>query len=311
MTKDIYDIIIIGGGPAGLTVGIYAGREMLNTLLIEKDTCGGLPASTDMIENYPGFPEGIKGADLMDDFKKQTERFGVKINEFEEVKQIESVGKVIKVKTDKTEYVTYALIVASGSVPKKLGIPGESEFMGKGVSYCAICDGPLYKNKDVAIIGCGNSGLQEAGPLLEHVKSITFIEFLPYMTAEKILQERVKKNPKTKFLLNHALVSINGKTFVDSVAAKDRKTGEEKKIAVSGVFIYAGFIPNSKFLEDIVGLDKSRYIITNEDMQTSVAGIYAVGDIRSKKVRQIDSACADATIAAIAARDYIKEINQS
>lgn len=310
MAENFYDVIIVGGGPAGLTAGIYAGREMLNTLLIEKDTCGGLPASTESIENYPGFPEGIKGADLMAKFKQQTERFGVKINEFEEVKQIELEGKTIKVKTDKTEYITFTLIVASGSIPKKLGIPGESEFMGKGVSYCAICDGPLYKNKDVAVIGCGNSGLQEAGPLLEHVKSITFIEFLPFMTAEKILQERVKKNPKTKFLLNHALISINGKNIVDSVTAKDRKTGEEKNIPISGVFIYAGFIPNSKFLEGVVELDKFKYIVTNEDMRTSASGIYAVGDIRSKKVRQIDSACADATIAAIAARDYIKEIKK-
>ncbi len=265
-----YDVIIIGGGPAGLTAGIYAAREMLNTLLLEKDTCGGLTAGTELIENYPGFAEGIKGSDLMGNFKKQAERFGVKISEFEEVKQIELDGKTIKVKTDKTEYITYTLIVASGSVPKKLGIPGESEFMGKGVSYCAICDGPLYKSKDVAIIGCGNSGLQEAGPLLEHVKSITFIEFLPYMTAEKILQERCRSNPKTKFLLNHALIAIKGRNVVDSVTVKDRQTQEEKSISLSGVFIYAGFIPNSKFLEGIVGLDKSKYIITNEDMQTSV-----------------------------------------
>lgn len=306
-----YDVIIIGGGPAGLTAGIYTGREMLSTLILEKDTCGGLPASTESIENYPGFPEGIKGADLMAKFKQQAERFAVKINEFEEVKKIELKDKTIKVKTDKTEYITYALIVASGSVPKKLGIPGESEFMGKGVSYCAICDGPLYKNKDVAVIGCGNSGLQEAGPLLVHVKSITFIEFLPYMTAEKILQERLQKSDKTKFLLNHALISINGQNSVNSVTAKDRKTGAEKNILVSGVFIYAGFIPNSRFLEGIVKLDSTKYIITNADMQTSVAGIYAAGDICSKKVRQIDSACADATIAAISSRDYIKEIKKS
>ncbi|HOX54775.1 MAG: thioredoxin-disulfide reductase [Candidatus Omnitrophica bacterium] len=310
MATNSHDVVIIGGGPAGMTAGIYTAREMLDTLLIEKDTCGGLPASTESIENYPGFPDGVNGADLMAKFKQQSERFGVKINEFEEVRKIESQGNLIRVITDKTEYEAHALIVASGSVPKKLNVPGESEFMGKGVSYCAICDGPLYKNKDVAIIGCGNSGLQEAGPLLGHVKTITFIEFLPYMTAEKILQDRLQKNPKTKFLLNHALTAINGKNIVDSVTVKDRKTGEEKKISLSGVFIYAGFIPNSKFLEGIADLDKYKYIVTNEDMQTSVPGIFAVGDIRSKKVRQIDSACADATIAAIAARDYIKEIKK-
>ena len=307
MNKATHDVIIIGGGPAGLTAGIYTAREMLNTLLLEKAVSGGLTSGTDLIENYPGFPEGIKGTELMARFKQQAERFGVKIKELEEIEKIEPQGKIIKVRTTKAEYSAYALIVASGSIPKKLGVPGEEKFLSKGVSYCATCDGPLFRNKDVAVIGCGNSGLQEGEALLKFVKSLTFIEFLPYMTASKILQERLQKEEKTRFFLNYALSSINGKDFVDSVTIKNRKTGEEKKIEVSGIFIYAGFLPNSKFLEGIVELDKSGYIKTDEDMKTNVPGIYAVGDIRSKKVRQIDTACNDATIAAISARDYIKD----
>jgi len=299
------DIIIIGGGPAGLTAAIYTSREGFNTLLLEKGICGGLPATTDLIENYPGFPDGINGMQLIDKFKKQALRFGTNIIEFKEAKRIEPAGERIKVQIAEEEYNAYAIIVASGSIPKKLNIPGEEKYTGKGVSYCAICDGPFFKDKDVAVIGCGNSGLQEGESLLKYVKSLTFIEFLPNMTGEKILQERLQKNEKTRFLLNHMLTSINGNTLVDSVTVKNRQTDEKKKIEVSGVFIYAGFLPNSKFLEGIVELDNLGYIITNEEMETFVPGIYAVGDVRSKKVRQIDVACGEGTIAAVSARDYI------
>jgi thioredoxin reductase (NADPH) len=308
MNEITYDVIIIGGGPAGLTAGIYTSRGRFNTLLLEKGVCGGSPATTDLIENYPGFPEGVKGADLVNKFKEQAEKFGVKINEVEEVKKIEPQGKGIKVQTDEKEYSAHALIVASGSIPKKLNIPGEEKYIGKGVSYCATCDGPLYKDNDVAIVGCGNSGLQEGEFLLKYVKSVSFVEFLPYMTAEKILQERLQKNKNVNVLLNHALTSINGDTRVNSIRVKDRRTGKEKEVKVSGVFIYIGFLPNSEFLKGVVKLDKAGHIITNEKMETSRGGIYAAGDIRSKIVRQIDTACGDATIAAISAMDYIKEL---
>lgn len=302
------DVIIVGGGPAGLTAAIYTSRERLDTLLLEKGLCGGLPATTDLIENYPGFPDGINGMELINKFKEQALRFGTNIIEFKEVKRIEPAGKRIKVQTAEEEFNAHAVIVASGSIPKKLNIPGEENYTGKGVSYCATCDGPLYRDKDVAVIGCGNSGLQEGESLLKHVKSIIFIEFLPYMTAAKILQERLQKSDKTRFLLNHMLTSINGDIGVNAIIVQNRQTGEEEQIGVSGVFIYAGFLPNSKFLEGIVELDHLGYIVTNEEMETSVPGIYAVGDVRSKKVRQIDVACGEGTIAAISARDYIKEL---
>ncbi len=303
-----YDVIIVGGGPAGLTSAIYAARENLNTILLEKALCGGLPATTDIIENYPGFPEGIKGMELVHKFKEQAKKFGVDIAEYREVKQIGSEGNKILIETSENTYQTLAVIVSSGSIPKKLNIPGEKEFIGKGVSYCAICDGPLYKDMDIAVIGCGNSGLQEGEFLLNHVKNITFIEYLPYMTGARILQNKLQKNKKAEFLLNNELIAVNGRDFVESVTIKDRKSGEEKQIAVSGVFIYAGFLPNTGFLENNVKLDHAGYIITDEDMKTSVPGIFSAGDVRSKNIRQIDTACADGTIAAISARNYISEL---
>lgn len=308
MSDVTHDVIIIGGGPAGLTAAIYTSREELDTLLLEKWLCGGLPANTTLIENYPGFPDGVNGAELIEKFKEQAQKFGTEIVEHSNVTKVQPLDRTVRVKTDDGQYYARSLIVASGSVPKKLNVPGEDELYGQGVSYCATCDGPLFRDKDVAVIGCGNSGLQEGESLLKYTKSVTFIEFLPYMTAEKILQERLQKSEKTRFMLNHMLTSINGNTRVNSIIVKNRQTGEEKQIEVSGVFIYAGFLPNSKFLEGIVELDDLGYIVTNEQMKTSVPGIYAVGDVRSKRVRQIDVACGEGTIAAISARDYIKEL---
>lgn len=303
----MYDVIIIGGGPAGLTAGIYTSRDRLKTLVLEKSMCGGLVATADFIENYPGFPDGVKGVDLMVKLKKQAEVFGTEIVELKEIKSIKQESGKITVQTQKEEYISRSLIVASGRIPKMLGIPGETEFRGKGVSYCATCDGPFFKDKDIVIVGCGNSGLQEGKALLSFVKTITFIDFLPFMKAAKILQEQLQGNKKVMFLLNHEVLSINGANTVNSVTVKNRQTNEEKMVLVSGVFMYAGFLPNSGFVKDIVELDKDGYIKTNEKMQTSVAGIYAVGDIRSKEVRQITVACGEATISAVSIRDYLQE----
>jgi len=254
--------------------------------------------------------------DLMDKIKNQAQKFGVEIAEFEEVKSVKSAGNKIIVQTIKeercnVEYSAYAVIVASGTVPKLLNIPGEKKFQGKGISYCATCDGPLYKDKDTAVIGCGNSGLQEGESLLKYARSVTFVAFSPYMVGSKILQERIRKNKKANFLLNHKLISIDGDEFVDSITVRDRKSGQEKRIKVLGVFIYKGFSPAIGFLKDAkVKLDEAGYIKTDENMETAVPGIYAVGDVRSKMVRQIDVACGEATIAAIAALHRIETLKK-
>lgn len=311
MNDIIYDVIIVGAGPAGLTAAIYAAREISNTLLLEKGVCGGTAATTDLIENYPGYPEGVNGRELMGKFKEQAQRFGTQIFEFKEVKRVQSLGRKIKVYTDKETYNAYTVIIASGSIPKKLGIPGEEALRGKGVSYCATCDGPLYRDKEVLVVGGGNVAAEEALFLTKFARKVTLTHRRDELRAAKILQERLRKNKKIDLLLSHIPLSINGSSYVDSVTAKDLKTNKEKEIRVSGVFIYIGFLPNSKFLEGIVELDNLGYIKTDAKMQTSVAGIYAVGDVRSKDVRQIDVACGEATISAISARDYLKEIKRT
>lgn len=302
-----YDLTIIGGGPGGLTAAIYASREGIETLLLEKEICGGQPANADVVENYPGFPDGIKGSELIEKFKKQAQRFGTEILEFQNVESVKQAGENIEVITDDNKFISKTVVAASGSVPSKLNIPGEEEYSGRGVSYCATCDGPLYKGGDVAVIGCGSSGLQEGGALLKYVNSVKFIEYLPYMTGEQILQDRLQENEKSNFLLNHEVIAINGNDEVTSLTVRNRENDEEKQIDVSGVFIYAGLLPNSDFLEGVVDLNDDGYVITNEKMETSVPGIYAVGDVRADKVRQIDVATGEATTAAITVREYLKE----
>jgi thioredoxin reductase (NADPH) len=308
MPDPLYDVIIIGGGPAGLTAAIYTSREGLHTLLLEKMACGGRVALTAHIENWPGTPDGTNGMDLMEKFKQQAQKFDTQINEFAEVTTVEPLDKTVKVITNNGSYTGKTLIVATGSVPKKLNIPGEDKFYGKGVSYCATCDGPFYKGKDVAVIGCGDSGLQEGESLLGFTKSVTFITYRSFMKARQSLQERVRKKPNAKFLLNYITTSINGDKTVASITAKERQTDKEQTINVQGVFVYIGILPNTNFLQGVVNLDPAGYVITTDDMQTSVPGIYAAGDVRSKKIRQITNACGEGTIAAIAARDYIKEL---
>ena len=308
MPERLYDVIIIGGGPAGLTAAIYTSREGLQTLLLEKMACGGRVALTAHIENWPGIPDGANGMDLMEKFKQQAQKFGTQITEFSEVTKVELLGKAVKVITNTGSYTGKTLTVATGSTPKKLNVPGEDEFYGKGVSYCATCDGPFYKGKDVAVIGCGDSGLQEGESLLGFAKSVTFITYRSFVKARQSLQERVKKKPNAKFLLNYITTSINGDKAVTSITAKERQTDKEQTIDVQGIFVYIGFIANTDFLQGVVNLDSVGCVITDDNMQTSIPGIYAAGDVRSKKIRQITNACGEGTIAALAARDYIKEL---
>jgi len=292
-----------------MTAGIYTARDKLDTLILEKGICGGMPATTEILENYPGFPEFIAGPELMAKFKSQAQKFGSQIRETRQVEALEKEEEGIRVKTAEGAYMAKAVIIASGNLPKVLGIPGEKRFTGKGASYCATCDGPLYRGRDVVVVGCGNSGLQEGETLLRYVKSVTFVEYMPEMSASVILQERLRENEKARFYLNSALVSINGDKFVESVTLKDRATGDEKAIKTSGVFIYAGYIPNTKFVEGFLKLDRGGYIIADEDMKTSVDGIFAAGDVRTKRIRQIVTACGDGAISAITALEHIKLYN--
>lgn len=307
LSKENYDLIIIGAGPAGLTAGIYGARAGLQTVILERALPGGLAATTDYIENYPGFPDGIKGMELTEKMKKQAQHFGVEIIGSEVVSLVKK-EHITVVKTSARSFETVAVIIATGTVPKKLNIPGEDKLRGRGISYCATCDGPLFKGRQIAVIGCGNSGLQEGKFLLNFARHITFIEFLPHMTADKILQNRLGQEPKVNFLLNHELLSINGKERVEAITVKDRVVKNKKTIEVSGVFIYAGLVPKSDFVKGIVKVDSKGFIVTSDKLETSLPGVFAAGDICAQAVRQVVTACAQGAAAAINAYHYIESL---
>ena len=307
-----YDLIIVGSGPSGLTAAIYAARDGIKTLVIEKSAAGGLAATIEHIENYPVFPDGIAGSDLMDLLQKQAVRFGAEILEFEEVTRIEPVRKgLLRVHTASDEVFEAKLVMlATGSKPKKLNIPGEDDFYGRGLSYCATCDGPLFRGKDVVVIGAGNSGLQEGLNLLGYASGVTFVEFLPYSIAEKILQERTMNHPKSTFYFNHQVLEVKGDKMVTAVVMKNRATGEVIELPTEGVFIYVGYSPDTKFLGDLVEMNQWGYIKTDTHMWTGIEGLMAIGDVRADNVAQVTVAVSDGTKAALAAREYLAKLEE-
>lgn len=294
--KDYYDILIIGGGPAGLTAAIYAGRAGLSAAVFEKALEGGAVTQTHVVENWPGFIR-IEGGELGEKFAEHAKAFGaeiitaevLKISYDNEYKYVElDNGKKVKGKV---------LIYATGAVPRKLGVPGEEEFRGRGVTYCAACDGYLFSGKDIVVVGGGDSACDEAHFLAKMVKSITMVQNLPYLTAAKVLQDRLLENKNVKVILNSLVKEIRGKDKVEEVVVVNNETGEEKVIKAEGVFIYVGLVPKSDLLKDIVDINEYGYIKTDENMETNVPGIYAVGDVREKNLRQIVTAAADGAIA--------------
>jgi len=300
-----FDVIILGAGPAGLTSAIYTSRSLLKTLIIETGVIGGEAASTELIENYPGFPEGVSGMDLTDGMKMQSEKFGAKII-MTYTKEVNLKGNRKVVKTDDGVFSAKAIIIATGSSPRNLNIPGEEVFKGRGVSYCATCDAPFFKDRDIGVIGAGSSGIQESLYLLKFTKSIKIVEFLPHMTAEKILQERIKKYETVEFFLNHTLKSINGKQMVESITVEDRKVGTDSVLPVSGVFIYVGLRPNTKIFMGSLKLNENGFIIADENLRTSESGVFAAGDVREKTLRQVATAVGDGAVAAFSAKEYIE-----
>ena len=300
------DVIIIGGGPAGLTAGIYSARSGLKTVLIEKLMSGGQVLLTDTVENYPGFPEAISGFELMSRMGEQAERFGLKIETAEAAGLDFSSGHKT-IRTDSGDFTAKAVILCMGASPKRLDIDGETEFTGKGVSYCATCDGPFYKDKDVIVIGGGDSALEEAIFLTKYVRSVHIIHRRDSFRAIKILQDRVISNEKITIHWNTVPVRLSGTGFLEGINIKDIKSGKESFLSASGVFIFVGYKPNTDLCRGLLELDNAGFIKTNDEMSTSVPGIFAAGDIRSKLLRQISTAVGEGATAAFAAHKYLEE----
>lgn len=299
----VYDVLIVGGGPAGLTAAIYACRARLKVALLERLLPGGQAAVTEWIENYPGFHEGIGGADLMQQMEKQARRFGLEVIS-DDIRGADLSGREKKMIGSSGEYHAKTVIFATGTTPKLLNIPGEAEFKGRGVSYCATCDGPFFKDKDVVVVGGGSSSIQESLYLSQFVRSIHMV--MKYFKAEKILRERALQNPKMTFLFSTKALSINGNQKVESVTVQNTQTEEITTLHADGVFIWIGFHPNTDFLCGKPFLNLKGYIHTNESMGTPIPGVYAAGDVREKTVRQIATAVGDATIAADSAIRFLE-----
>lgn len=293
----MYDIVIIGGGPAGLSASIYSKRFGLSTLLIEKFGIGGQAILTDIVENYPGFPEGIKGSELVNKMEEQAKKFGVEFL-IDEVLGVEIDNEIKKTKTNSSIYESDGLIIATGVNPKKLDIPGEKEFTGKGVSYCAICDAFLYKNKDVLVVGGGDSAIVEALYLTNFANKVYIIHRRDKLRTAQYLQEKAFKNSKIEFIFNSILKEIKGEKRVEKVIIQNIKEDRIYELNINGVFIYIGLTPNSNLFKDKINLDENEFIITDSEMRTNEKFVYAVGDVRKKELRQIITACADGAIAA-------------
>ena len=306
MAETDYDLVIIGAGPAGLTAGIYAARARMNVLLLEKAVPGGQVLVTDWIENYPGFPEGISGFDLAEKMKAHAQELGLRI-ETAEVYSL-NLSKTKKELVLKEKIITtQSLIIASGASPKKLGI-GEEKFMGKGISFCATCDAPFFKEKTVVAIGGGDTAVQESIFLTKFAKKVYLLHRRDTLRATKILQERAFANDRLEIVWDTVATDVEGFFGVESVKTRNVKTNEEKTIKTDGCFIWIGILPNTSFLNDSVETDEAGFIIADQNMQASVPGVFAVGDVRDTSLRQISTAVGDGAMAAVSAKHFIENL---
>ncbi|WP_439740635.1 thioredoxin-disulfide reductase [Bacillus pseudomycoides] len=305
--EKIYDVIIIGAGPAGMTAAVYTSRANLSTLMLERGIPGGQMANTEDVENYPGY-ESILGPDLSNKMFEHAKKFGAEYA-YGDVKEVIDGKEYKTVVAGKKEYKTRAIIVASGAEYKKIGVPGEKELGGRGVSYCAVCDGAFFKGKELVVVGGGDSAVEEGVYLTRFASKVTIVHRRDALRAQKILQDRAFQNEKVDFIWNHTVKEINEENGkVGSVTLVDVNTGEEQEFKADGAFIYIGMLPLSKPFTELGITNENGYIETNERMETKVPGIFAAGDIREKMLRQIVTATGDGSIAAQSAQHYVEEL---
>jgi thioredoxin reductase (NADPH) len=301
-----YEVIIIGGGPGGLTAALYTARSRLSTLLIESALYGGQMTTTDLVENYPGFPGGITGADLSRLMEEQARRFGME-TATQEVVGVSLEGDRKVVETHESKYLCDALILCTGTEYRKLGVPGEKEFTGKGVSFCSTCDAAFFRDCRIFVVGGGDSALTEALFLTKFAREVTIIHRRDALRGTKIYQERALANPKIKFLWNSVIREIKGDNTVRSVRVKNVKNNEVKELETEGVFVFVGLVPRTEFVKGLVKMDEVGYIITDDNCETSVRGIFAAGDCRKQLLRQIATAVGNGATAAFAVEKYLEE----
>ena len=304
--EETYDVVIIGGGPAGLTAGIYAGRAQLKTVIVEKGLPGGQIAQTDEVENYPGFPEGISGPELASRMVRQAEKFGARIV-MDEVLGLEKAEGGYLVRGYERNYRARAVIVATGANPRRLGVPGEDKFYGRGVSTCATCDGFFYRDKEVVGVGGGDAAVEEGIFLTKFARKVTLVHRRDELRANKVAQKRAFQNPKMHFLFSHVVTEILGEDQVTGVRLKNLKTGEEYVYPTDGVFVFIGHEPNTAFLKGVVELRPDGYIAVRDEVFTSEPGIFAAGDVADPIYRQLTTSVGAGTRAAMMAERYLAE----
>lgn len=307
MSKEVKDIdlVILGGGPAGLTAAIYAARAKVNMILLENAFLGGQVRNSYLIENYPGFKE-IDGGSLADKMQEQAEGAGAVIDEFDPIINVNLTEDKKIIETENYIYNTKTVIIATGATPKKLPIQSEEKFSGRGIHYCAVCDGAMYSDKVVGVVGGGNAALEEAVFLSKFATKVYIIRRYDYFRGERSVFDEAVNNPKVEILYNEDLIDVKGEDFVKSAILKNTITNEEREIEIDAVFGYIGTEPKTKELEKYIDLTSNGYIITDESMKTNIPGVFAAGDVRDKTYRQITTAVADGTIAALEAEKYIK-----
>jgi thioredoxin reductase (NADPH) len=298
---DVYDLIIVGGGPAGITAGIYAQRARLKAILLEKLGVGGQIVLSDLVENYPGF-QRISGMELMQKFEEQARALGLVVEDGE-VTLITDEGEYKLVKTLDHDYRAKSIIIASGSKPRRLGVKGEEELIGKGISFCATCDGFFFRGKDVLLVGGGNSAITEALFLTKIVNKVYIVHRRSELRAEKILQERAFENPLIEFVWDSVVEEIIGHDAVEGVVLRNVRTKERSELAVGGVFVYVGITPNTEFID--VRKDENGFILTDSSLATSIPGIFAVGDCRQTELRQVATAVGDGALAVTSVERYL------